>query len=317
MKKIVPSVVTAIIIIAGVVMGWVTFTGFSDVQIQTLKVLGIICACAACYCFLVGEISGNNSQMDKLWSLLPIVYLWVVAGLSGMKPRLILMAILVTLWGMRLTFNFGRKGAYRLKFWEGREDYRWEILRKNTILKNRFLWGLFDLFFISIYQNALVLAICLPAVALMDSDVGLNYGDGIVAVIVFLFLLLETIADEQQWAFHCKKKELLSTNDSLESLPEPYNKGFNTTGIWAYMRHPNYLGEQAFWIALYLFTIPAAVTTYGLFNWSIFGCLFLLLLFMGSSAFGESISSSKYPEYRIYQNQVFKYLPLRKYKGKE
>ena len=43
---------------------------------------------------------------------------------------------------------------------------------------------------------------------------------------------------------------------------------------------------------------------------------FLILLFMGSSAFGESISSRKYPKYKEYQEQVFKYLPLRKYKDK-
>ena len=98
-------------------------------QLDTLKILGIITACSWLYCFAVGELTSNNSQMDKLWSLLPIAYVWVVAVRGGLTPRLIVMAVLVTLWGARLTFNFARKGAYRLKFWEGEEDYRWQVLR--------------------------------------------------------------------------------------------------------------------------------------------------------------------------------------------
>ena len=43
-------------------------------QLETLKLLGLICCCSALYCFAVGEITGNNSQMDKLWSLLPVAY---------------------------------------------------------------------------------------------------------------------------------------------------------------------------------------------------------------------------------------------------
>ena len=39
------------------------------------------------------------SQMDKLWSLLPIVYTWVIAVKGGMNIRLVVMAVLATLWG--------------------------------------------------------------------------------------------------------------------------------------------------------------------------------------------------------------------------
>ena len=35
-------------------------------QLEALKVIGIIAACSAAFCFIVGEITGNNSQMDKL-----------------------------------------------------------------------------------------------------------------------------------------------------------------------------------------------------------------------------------------------------------
>ena len=44
------------------------------------------------------------------------------------------------------------------------------------------------------------------------------------------------------------------------------------------------------------------------------GPLLLVLLFMGSSSLGESISAGKYPQYAAYVRQVFKYLPLRKFR---
>ncbi len=158
-----------------------------------------------------------------------------------------------------------------------------------------------------------MLCICLPALAVMDSTASFGVFDYIATFLTFGFIVLETVADEQQMRFHTKKKELLSSGKKLEELPEPYNKGFNTTGIWNRSRHPNYFAEQAIWVCLYLFTIGAEVNTYFIFNWSITGCLVLILLFMGSSAFGEGVSNSKYPEYKYYLSYVSKYLPLRKY----
>ena len=140
-------------------------------QLRVLRTLGIICGASALYCFVVGELTGNNSQMDKLWSLLPIAYTWIIAVEGGLTLRLVVMASLATLWGARLTFNFARKGAYRLRFWEGEEDYRWAVLRGRKEFQPRWKWVLFDLFFISIYQNALVLMITFPALVLMNVTV--------------------------------------------------------------------------------------------------------------------------------------------------
>lgn len=315
MKKYLGIVLTTLIVVAGVVLGFVLCppTNLNKTQLETLLILGCICGGAALYCFIVGEITHNNSQMDKLWSILPIAYVWVIAAKGNMQPRLVLFAIIVTLWGIRLTSNFARKGAYCWKFWAGEEDYRWQVLRQNKYLKNKFAWAMFDLFFISIYQNALVLAICLPALAAMSSKAPLGTFDYIAASTSIFFLLFETIADEQQMYFHTEKKRQLSEGKTLEELPHPYNKGFNTTGLWSRSRHPNYFAEQAIWICLYLFVIGAGVAKYGIFNWTMVGPLVLVLLFLGSSAFGEGVSNSKYPEYKLYLSQVSKYLPLWKY----
>ncbi len=311
MKRTVGTVVSAIVVIALLVLGFV-FGGFTltGTQSETLKILLIVCGCSVAFCFVVGELAQNFSQMDKLWSILPIAYAWIVAGKGGMKLRLVVYALIVTVWGVRLTINFARKGAYRLKFWTGEEDYRWSIVRSNPIFRHKLAWTLFDLFFISLYQNLLVLGICLPSLAAMESTAPFGAWDIAATVLAVLFLALETVADEYQWRFHQTKKKLLSEG---KALPKPYDLGFNTTGPWSRMRHPNYLGEQGIWLSLYLFAIGAGAASRGVFHWSAAGPLLLILLFMGSSALGESISSKKYPRYKDYIEQVRKYIPIRKF----
>ena len=315
MKKTIEIIIVTLVVISLSILGFIfNPITLSDNQKETLLILVIACGASALYCFVVGEISRNNSQMDKLWSIMPIAYTWIIAAKSGMNPRQVIYAILVTLWGIRLTMNFARKGAYSIKFWSGEEDYRWKILRSNPAFQNKFVWALFDLFFISIYQNALVLAICLPSFAAMDSIATFGLFDFIAFGGAFMFLLLETAADEQQMFFHTTKRKMLNEGKTLEELPEPFNKGFNTLGLWNYSRHPNYLGEQGFWLALYLVTLGAGVVSYNFFSYTLVGPLLLIFIFLGSSILQEGISSKKYPEYSNYVNKVSKYIPFRKYR---
>lgn len=274
-----------------------------------LSTLAIVAGCSMLYCFVVGEITGNNSQMDKLWSILPPVYVWIVAAKGGMDPRLVIMAVLATLWGARLTYNFARKGAYSWRFWSGEEDYRWAWLRERKPFSNRFVWCLFDLLFISFYQNFLVLLTVMPAVVAYESKAPLCWIDILAAVLMLGFLVLETVADEQQWSFQSKKWSMIKAGSRLEDLPEPYDKGFNTTGLWGLSRHPNYLGEQGTWLSFYIFSIAAGAS---FLNWSVAGALLLVLLFFGSSTLAENISSSKYPSYSAYRKSHFRYLPLKR-----
>lgn len=282
--------------------------GLSALQTETLGILLAIAAGSAAYCFIVGEITRNNSQMDKLWSILPAVYAWVVACKGDFDARLVLMAVLATVWGARLTFNFALKGAYTWKFWAGEEDYRWPWLRKRKEFQPRWKWVIFNFFFISIYQNLLVLLTTLPAVAAMESAGPINWLDVVAAVLMAGSIAYEAVADIQQWHFQSVKWGMINSGKKLEELPAPYNRGFNTGGLWRCSRHPNYLGEQAVWVSFYLFSIAAGC---GIINWTICGAVLLILLFMGSSTLGEYISKSKYPEYAEYMKKVNRFLPGR------
>jgi steroid 5-alpha reductase family enzyme len=117
------------------------------------------------------------------------------------------------------------------------------------------------------------------------------------------FIVLETVADQQQWSFQQEKHRRISNGESLTS---GYEKGFVHTGLWGKMRHPNYFSEQAVWVVFYLFSI---VATGHWINWSIAGCLLLVLLFKGSSDFSEEISARKYPDYASYQKAVPRFIP--------
>ena len=112
----------------------------------------------------------------------------------------------------------------------------------------------------------------LPVLAVAESTASLMWVDYIVMALALGFIIYEFIADEQQMKFQTKKWSMIREGKKLEELPEPYNLGFNTTGLWNYSRHPNYLGEQGFWLCLYIFVIGAGVARYGVFNWSMVAC---------------------------------------------
>lgn len=259
----------------------------------------------ALLCFIVGELTGNCSQVDKLWSILPIIYTWYIAYASGFPDRMVLMAILVTIWGARLTYNFSRRGAYQWKFWTGEEDYRWEVLRNNTLFKGyKLRWTLFNLFFICLYQNGLILLFTLPIlVTYKASDQHITIIDGLLAALFLTFVIIETIADQQQWNFHKEKQRLKLANQPLTGA---YADGFVSTGLWSKIRHPNYMSEQAIWIVFYFFSV---VATGQWINWSMAGCLLLVILFQGSSDFSEAISSGKYPQYSNYKKKAGRFFP--------
>ncbi len=312
MKIITTAVLLMITLLVVPVFTWFFAVSPTKEIWEVVHVLLWITGISVFVCFVLGELSGNNSQVDKIWSLLPVVYVWVVAFYGDFSPRLLMMSLLVSIWGLRLTYNFARHGAYRWQFWTGKEDYRWEVLRNKREFKPRWKWTLFNLLFISGYQNILILLFTMPIIiALQYNDAPIGILDIVAGGLMLFFIVFETIADQQQWNFQSRKWQLIRSKSALEG---DYKKGFLDKGLWRYSRHPNYFAEQSIWISFYLFSIAASGQW---LNWSIAGCLLLVVLFQGSSAFSEEISSSKYPEYKNYQKRVPRFLPWIGIKTKE
>lgn len=268
--------------------------------VESATLMGIFAAA----CFVLGELSRNNSQVDKLWSVVPIIYTWYITIGGGWTPRMVLMSVLVTLWGSRLTYNFARRGGYSWKFWTGSEDYRWEILRQKPGFQNRFVWLLFNLLFICGYQMTLIYLFSLPILTcLSEGATAIGWLDGVLASVFIGLVYIEWRADREQYVFQTEKHRRINAGEPLEK----YAHGFVRSGLWSVVRHPNYAAEQAIWVVFYLFSI---VATGEWINWSIAGCLLLLILFKSSSDFSESISATKYPEYKHYQATVPRFWPL-------
>jgi steroid 5-alpha reductase family enzyme len=261
----------------------------------------VVAGAASAFCWIASLITKDTSWVDRLWSVVPVVYVWIFA-VSAMASghdamRSVVMAVLVTAWGARLTFNFARKGGYT-----GMEDYRWAVLR-GRMAPWRF--QLFNLGFIVLYQNALLVLITLPAYLAWRHPAPFTGWDAAFTALFVAFLVGETIADQQQWDFHQAKKAAGGTLDP----------GFATTGLFAYSRHPNFFFEQAQWWTFYAIGATAAVASGlgwwgGAINWTVIGAALLTVLFIGSTVFTESITASKYPAYAEYQRTTSMIVPL-------
>lgn len=262
-----------------------------------LLLVVIVAGAASAFCWVASLITKDTSWVDRLWSILPVVYVWIFAGAALSAghdaTRIVVMAVLATAWGARLTFNFARKGGYT-----GMEDYRWAILRARMA---PWQFQVFNLVFIVLYQNLLLVLIALPALVAWQHPIAFTGWDAAFATLFVGFLLGETIADQQQWSFHRAKK---AAGGTLEP-------GFVTTGLFAYSRHPNFFFEQAQWWTFYALGAVAVVADGGgWLNGTVVGAALLTLLFIGSTLFTESITSSKYPAYAEYQRSTSMLVPL-------
>ena len=311
----------------------------------------LLCSCVSLFTFLISTITKNYSQVDKLWSMLPWMYTWILSIASFdttfRLSRTFIMSCVATIWGVRLTYNFNRRGGYNWpKLWTGEEDYRWKIIQQGEllpILSNKVVWNIFNLTFISLYQNILLLWIVTPSMIAYvveentttststcpnstTTATSLNVFDYAATILCLTCIVIETIADNQQYHFQTTKYKLLP-KDKKEDLTGDYKDGFNTSGLFSICRKPNYAAEQLLWMSYYLYSVAALhdgnikeqerdgssssfFSTFSfLFNWSISGCIMLCLLFQGSGWFTEKITLSKYPNYKEYMKRTPLYVP--------
>jgi len=269
----------------------------------------VIMLTIATYSFIFSVITGNCSKVDQIWSITPWAYGWLFYYLfnatdisSSKSNKGYTLCILTTIWGIRLTYNFWRRGGYG-NFFQHEEDYRWPILRK--WINNSFLFLIFNITFISFYQNFLLWLLALPIYKVIKDKHEMTHYDTCLIITFLLLLIFETVADEQHYRFHTDKNTI-PNEDRVGHKNEDIRNGFYTKGLFKYCRHPNYFCEQAIWITLYLFTIR----NNELLNFTILGSLLLILLFQGSMQFSESITLSKYKSYSSYISKTPRCIPF-------
>ncbi|SZF04448.1 unnamed protein product [Blumeria hordei] len=256
---------------------------------------------------IVSEFNKNYSQVDRLWSILPSIYnihYVVYARISGLETERLnhLLAFSIA-WSLRLTFNYYRKGGYN----RGSEDYRWAIIQKRL---GPSLFFLLNIFFISLAQSLLLLLLTTPAYIMLVSSqfMGkMSLTDYMFTHALVGLVIIEFVADQQQWDFQEAKKLYLNSAQKPDQYkPENLERGFVVTGLWSWSRHPNFAAEQAIWIIVYLW---GCWTTRTLYNWTLVGAASYIALFQASTRLTELLSAQKYPEYALYRKDVGKFLP--------
>jgi steroid 5-alpha reductase family enzyme len=232
---------------------------------------------------------GNSSFYDAYWSVapVPIAVYWAFApdpaGGAAVPERQLLVLAVVLLWAVRLTSNWARG-------WEGlaHEDWRYVDIRART---GRLYWPV-SFLALHAFPTAIVFLGLLPLwPALASGARPLGAIDGVAAAVGLAAVLLELVADEQLRRFR-------RTNAPPHAICE--------VGLWAWSRHPNYLGEILFWVSLALFSLAAA----GFVWWAWIGAAAMLAMFvLVSIPLKETRMLARRPAYAERQRRVSLLLP--------
>jgi steroid 5-alpha reductase family enzyme len=225
----------------------------------------------------------NSSIVDIFWGTGFVIASWVYFALSleGYLPRKLLLSILVTIYGLRLSIYI------LLRNWGKAEDFRYQKWRGEAGSK----WWWKSYFQVFLLQGMLLWIISVPLLAaqyssLPDHLTVIDFAGVIVWLVGFYF---EAVGDFQLSRF--KRR--------------PENKGkVMDRGVWRYTRHPNYFGDSAQWWGYYLLALAAGGW------WTVFSpvLMTLLLLRVSGVALLEKTMSTR-PGYQEYAERTSAFIP--------
>lgn len=180
--------------------------------------------------WLVSLVLRDASVVDIVWGAGFVAVAWVsfIVGAGG--SRALLVALMVSGWGLRLSGylwwrNHGKD-----------EDFRYRALRKHFGSK----FAIISLFTVFGLQGVLMWIVSLPvqvsSASRNDLDVFLILG----AALWIVGLGFESVGDAQLAQFKT----------------DPANAGtVMNRGLWRFTRHPNYFGDFCVWWGIYVTTL--------------------------------------------------------------
>ena len=202
-----------------------------------------------------------------------VLYTFFSSNVSiGFNIGNLIISFLIIIWALRLGFFLF------LRICKEGEDKRFKFIKPSATR-----------FFMTWTLQGMWVSVCsLSALTAMSSPIGVVVnGMFFIGISIFIFgLLLEIIADYQKTQFRNK----------------PENKGhFISSGLWAYSRHPNYLGEILFWWGLYFMSLSLDL---GL--WYLFVCPLVMNLMFSliTCQMMDNRSLEKRPDYQEYMNST-------------
>jgi hypothetical protein len=186
-------------------------------------------------------------------------------------------------WAVRLTGNwaYGFSGLHH-------EDWRYPILREGA---GRFEF-LADLFGIHLFPTLQVFVGMLPVyVALTRPGDGLVWLTWLAFAVGVVAVTVELVADVQMHRFVAERRPGAAMD----------------RGLWAWSRHPNYVGEIGFWSSLALFGLAASPRDAW---WLFVGVALMVAMFLGASIpLMETRSLERRPQYQYVIDRVPRLVP--------
>ena len=226
------------------------------------------------------------SIIDVAWGLGFVVIGWVCFAVGhGSHDRRLLLAVLVSVWGLRLAGHIGRRNAGK------GEDRRYAAMRERD--GRRFL--LTSFYRVFLVQAVAMWIISLPLQA--GGSIGGSRGIGVLDVVGIAVWAVgfgfESIGDLQLDRFKA----------------DPANRGkVMDKGLWRYTRHPNYFGDATMWWGLGLIAAGAGATAL----WGLLGPAldtFTLTRVSGKPMLERDIEQRR-PGYREYIERTSGFVPL-------
>ncbi len=182
--------------------------------------------------FAAAVYKKRNDIADIAWGIGYIVICSYLLYTYPASPVLILLYILVTLWGLRLSLHIYNRNKNKA------EDFRYKAWREKW--GKTFYWRSYGQVFL--LQGVLLLVILSPVIhAAVAAPVQWNVFTCIGLGCWLAGFYFQTVADWQLAVFIKQRK---TPGTILQ------------TGLWKYSRHPNYFGEILMWWGIFIITLP-------------------------------------------------------------
>ncbi len=245
---------------------------------------------AMTFLWIISILIKNVSIVDLFWGLgFVVLDIWYFVNEESFDFRQIILLVLVTIWGVRLSVYLAWRNIGK------GEDFRYREFRKKYG-ENNYWW-------ISYFQVFLLQAVLMWLIS--SSLWGANKFSGIESFNIFDFsgilvwiigFIFEAGGDYQLTKFKLDKG---NTGKVLD------------TGFWKYTRHPNYFGDSAVWWGFGLICIGA-----GSF-WYVAGSVLMTLLIVKVSgvALLEKTLKIQKSEYLEYVHSTSSFFPWFKKKS--
>ena len=175
----------------------------------------------------------NVTLVDSLWGLGFVLIAWLTVILSdGFAGRSLLIAVLVTVWGLRLSVYLSRRN------WGKGEDPRYAGWREQNA-ENFWIVSLFKIFLLQAFV-LWVIALAPQFGQFSRAPAAFTWLDCFGLLVWLAGFVFESLADRQLARFKA----------------DPANQGrVMDHGLWRYSRHPNYFGESLIWWGLFAVTL--------------------------------------------------------------